>query len=78
MLIPFSSEDKVLVTYYSPKLKRHVTDYWPKERLWSYMAEAYRTGNDPYDLMAISQNEFALGRAEELGMRDERKKKYGR
>ena len=78
MLIPFSSEDKVLVTYYSPKLKRHVTDYWPKERLWEYMAEAYRTGNDPYDLMTISQNEFALGRAEELGMRDERKKKYGR
>ena len=78
MLIPFGSEDKVLVTYYSPKLKRHVTDYWPKERLWEYMAEAYRTGNDPYDLMTISQNEFALGRAEELGMRDERKKKYGR
>ena len=78
MLIPFGSEDKVLVTYYSPKLKRHVTDYWPKERLWEYMAEAYRTGNDPYDLMTISQNEFALGRAEELGMRDERKNKYGR
>lgn len=78
MMIPFSSEDKVLVTYYSPKLKRHVTDYWPKEQLWSYMAEAYRTGDDPLDLMTITQNEFALGSAEVYGMRDERKDKYGR
>lgn len=78
MMIPFKSEDKVLVTYYSPKLKCHVTDYWPKEQLWEYMAEAYRTGYDPLDLMTISQNEFALGCAETFGMRAERKDKYGR
>lgn len=54
------------------------SELWTVEQLWNYMETALRTGNDPFDLMLISQNEYALGRAEVFGMDKERKIKYGR
>lgn len=54
------------------------SDIWVVEDLWNYMAYCYLGGKDIYGLMDIPQNEYALGRAELWGMRNERKDKYGR
>lgn len=54
------------------------SDIWVVEDLWNYMAACYKGCADIYGLMDIPQNEYALGRAELWGMRNERKDKYGR
>lgn len=54
------------------------SDIWVVEDLWDYMAACYKGCEDIYGLMDIPQNEYALGRAELWGMRNERKDKYGR
>jgi hypothetical protein len=54
------------------------TDIWTVEDLWYYMSHCYKGGPDTLGLMDILQNEYALGRAEVWGMRDERNNKYGR
>ena len=78
MIAPLRSEDRVLVTYYSKELKQFVTELWFKSQLWDYMARALKYGDDPLDLMHVPQNEYALGVAEVYGMKNERRKKYGR
>ena len=72
-----NANEKVLVLYFGDD-HGLVCDTWTLEALWNYMKETYKTGLDPYDLMHISQNEYALGKAEVWGMRRERKDKYGR
>lgn len=72
--VEISANEKVLVILSgSPDIA-----HWTLEELWNYMKHAYRCGEDPLKLMDIPQNEYALGRAELWGMRNERKDKYGR
>lgn len=78
MTEPLRSNERVLVTYYSKELKQFVTELWWKTQLWEYMARALKYGEDPLDLMHVPQNEYALGRAEVYGMKETRRKKYGR
>lgn len=77
-MTPLRSNERVLVTYYSKELKQFVTELWWKTQLWEYMARALKYGEDPLDLMHVPQNEYALGRAEVYGMKETRRKKYGR
>lgn len=70
------AREKVVVNHFIAK--ELTTELWTVEQLWNYMEVALRTGYDPLDLMFIPQNEYALGRAEVYGMRNERKIKYGR
>lgn len=70
------SNEKVLVLYFEDH--GVVCETWSVEKLWDYMADAYKTGQDPLDLMHIQQNEYALGKAEVFGMHKERSGKYGR
>jgi hypothetical protein len=70
------AREKVVVNHFMAK--ELTTELWTVEQLWNYMEVALRTGYDPLDLMFIPQNEYALGRAEVYGMRNERKIKYGR
>lgn len=72
-----NANEKVLVLYFGDA-HGLICDTWTLESLWNYMKNAYKTGEDPYDLMHISQNEYALGKAEVWGMKNERNKKYGR
>lgn len=75
-MIDIDANEKVIVTFF---LNGKVTTaLWTLEELWAYEANALRTGQDPYDLMYIEQNMYALGRAEVFGMRKERASKYGR
>lgn len=74
-IIP-DAREKVIVNYFlNGKL---ISELWTVENLWLYFKEAFYTGNDPFDLMHITQNEFALGRAEVYGLYSERRKKLGR
>ena len=70
------ANEKVLVTYFLNG--KVTTSLWTLEQLWLYEANAIRFGQDPLDLMHVTQNEYALGRAEVFGMRKERSEKYGR
>lgn len=72
------ARERVIVNFFRMHGNELISELWTVEQLWMYMAVALQTGYDPLDLMFISQNEFALGRAEVFGMRNERKKKYGR
>lgn len=71
-------EEKVIVLYFDEETHGLMTELWTLARLWDYMAEAYKYGTDPLDLMCIQQNEYALGRAEVYGMKNERMNKFGR
>lgn len=70
------AREKVVVNHFISN--NLITELWTVEQLWNYMEVALRTGYDPLDLMFIPQNEYALGRAEVYGMRNERRIKYGR
>ena len=70
--------EKVLVLYFDENDHGLKCELWTLSRLWDYVKNFYINGKDPLDLMRITQNEYALGRAEVYGMRNERKKKYGR
>lgn len=73
-----SRTEKVIVLYFDEKTHGLMSELWTLSRLWDYMKESYLYGSDPLDLMQITQNEYALGRAEVFGMQNERRKKYGR
>lgn len=74
--VEYNANEKVIVLYFEDH--GVVCETWAIEKLWNYMSEAYRTGRDPLDLMHISQNEYALGKAELFGMAKERADKFGR
>lgn len=75
-MIDIDANEKVIVTFFLND--KVTTALWTLEQLWAYESHALRTGQDPYDLMHIEQNLYALGRAEVFGMRKERMQKYGR
>lgn len=68
--------EKVLVLYFRDGTVK--LNLIPIEVLWAYVRHAYRTGEDPDDIMRIEQNLYAIGRAELFGMAKERNEKYGR
>lgn len=72
------AREKVIVNYFRSNGNDLISELWTVEQLWQYMRVALTTGNDPLDLMFITQNQYALGRAEVFGTSKERKIKYGR
>ena len=72
------ANEKVIVLLFEKDINEVQAELWTLESLWGYMARSYLTGSDPYNLMTIAQNEYALSRAELYGMQKERKLKYGR
>lgn len=73
--IPDAMEKELILYFRDGKLNLKQMSI---EALWGYVMRAYRTGEDPDDIMHIPQNSYSIGRAEKFGMARERKAKYGR
>ena len=75
-ILPIDPVEKHIIVYYDNGVLK--AELWPVDRIWHYIFEARKFGFDPLDIMCIEQNEYALGKGEVYGLKEERKHGLGR